>query len=321
MITQEIFKKQIGGIQTKLDARTVEPFFGFAERWFRAEIGRELFAYLDGLTNPIGADPDLLDLAQSCVAWHAYALAFPHLKLRVGDLGLMKSSPANTIAVTKWEYVDSRDANLSMTDLALENFWRELELVRPDAWTQSSAYQERNHYFLRSATELGKVLPIVGRNYRFFQKLLPYIDRAEEFYLAPAITESLFDTLKAKWQNPSSSFSAEEKELLKRIQKALAHYAVFEAFPYVPLIVDENGIRQARQKDGTQEEEYPEPHLRNSLRRQLHHDAESYLFRVKQYLDGKASPTVFTSYYEKYLAPEVVKSEPDDFTNQSHVIL
>ncbi|WP_143092994.1 DUF6712 family protein, partial [Arsenicibacter rosenii] len=109
MITFEILKNQLGGIQSSLKFETVKPFARSAERWFKGEVGPELFAWLKGLTPAADTDQyDLLDLAQACMSWYAYDLAFPHLKLRVGDQGIMKTVPQNQTAVTKWEYVDSR---------------------------------------------------------------------------------------------------------------------------------------------------------------------------------------------------------------------
>ncbi|WP_143092993.1 DUF6712 family protein, partial [Arsenicibacter rosenii] len=109
MITIDILKKQLGGIQAKIAPETLQPFIRTAERWFRGEIGPELFAYLNAFTPAAGTDEyDLLDLAQACMSWYAYDLAFPHLKLRVGDQGIMKVVPSGHVALTKWEYVDSR---------------------------------------------------------------------------------------------------------------------------------------------------------------------------------------------------------------------
>ena len=319
MITQEILKAQLGGIQASLKFETVKPFVKMAERWFRGEVGSDLFAYLKGLTNP-AADSDeaeLLDLAQACMCWYAFSLAFPQLKLRVGDTGLSKTVPQNQVAITKWEYVDTQEANLQMVDLMQENFWALVEQIQPDAWIESTAYADRRRYFIRSASELGSFVSLVGRNSRFFQQLLPYIKRAEDFYIKPLLTPELFTQVKAAWQD-TDALPGHTATLIEAIQPAVAHLALFEAYPYLPLVVDQTGIRQSRSKDGTREEEFPEAQLRNNQRRQLSQDGQVYLAEVRKLLDTMASTTIFVPYYN---FQQTNQSEPDDFTGKAHVIL
>lgn len=319
MITVDIFKDQIGSVQNKISFDTIKPFIKTAERWFKGQIGPDLFAYLKGLTNP-AADSDeaeLLDLAQACLCWYAYDLAFPHLKLRVGDQGMMKTTPQSQVAVTKWEYVDSREANLQMVDLMQENFWALLQEMQPSAWTESTAYAERCRYFIRSATELGSFVSLVGRNSRFFQQLLPYIRRAEDFYIKPLLTAELFNQVKAAWQD-TDALPGHTASLIEAIQPAVAHLALFEAYPYLPLRVDQEGIRQSRSKDGVREEEFPEAGLRKAQRLQLQLDGETYLAEVRRYLDSMSSTTIFVPYYNYQ---QTNQTEPDDFTGKPHILL
>lgn len=298
----------------------IQGFCSHAERWFKDEIGSELFAYLQTINATTPEGKELLRLTHSCLAWYAYTLAFPHQKFRVGDLGMMKSSPANVVAVTKWEYVDTRDANLSMLDLSLEYFWRELEIQKPAAWTGSAAYKLRNKYFLRSADELGQLLPIAGRNYRFFQKLITHIEDVENELIRPTITPGVFADLKTKWQNPLAQFSLDEEMLISQIRKALAYLAVFAAWPYLPLDINEDGISEKRSKSGVNEGVAPDPNLRERLQQQLSLDGEKKLASVRTFLDVTATPSLFPAYYQKYLAAGT-EPEPDDFTDKPHVIL
>ena len=322
MLTPEIMKAQLGVLQASMKAESMQGFYDHAERWFRDEVGPELFSYLKTITSAQPESQELLRLAQSCMAWYAYTLAFPHQKFRVGELGMMKASPQNAIAVTKWEYVDSRDANLSMLDLSLEYFWRELETLKPDAWTNSDAYQIRNRHFLRSAAELGQLLPIAGRNYRFFQKLITHIEDVEDDLIRGELTNSVYADLKAKWQDPMAQLTADEQQLISLIRKALAYLSVFEAWPYLPLALDELGISEKRSKDGTSEAVSPDVNLRGSMRHQLYVDGQKRLAKIRTFLDETATPDIFPGYYQKYLAPGATNDfQFDDFTDKPHVIL
>ncbi|GAB3990416.1 hypothetical protein GCM10028807_17530 [Spirosoma daeguense] len=327
MITKEILKMHLGGIQGKLDFSTMEPFANFAERWFSDQVGRELVAYLAGLQNPTAGTPDpiqggadLLYLAQSCISWRCYELAFPHLKMRVGDLGLQKLNTQNTVAIAKWEYVDSKEANVAMLDLALENFWRALEEVRPAVWTGSSAYKKRQRYFIRSAYELAQSVPTMGRKYRLFDQLLTYIKRAEYVYIKPMLGGLDYQALKANWSNPDHELTEAETAILEFIQPALAHLAIYEAYPYLPLhSSDETGITERRSKGGIIEDVTAAPDKTNSQKRQLYMDGQFYLGELQEYLQATASAQLWPGYYAEN-SPKTGE-ESDSYNDSSLVIL
>lgn len=320
IVNLQLLKTHLGGIQTKLNFDTVLPFVRVAEHQFKKEIGSELYNFLEtGGFAGDSAEINLLDLAQAYIAWTAYDLAFPHLKLRVGDMGMMKSAPANTIAVTKWEYVDTREANIKMADLFAELFWEQLEEVQPQEWKESNAYQLRNQHFVRSAAELKQYVSWLGRNSRMFDKLRPYIEEAEE-NLRTEITDEVFEDIKAKLQDDLETLDSKEKNLLKRIKKAVSLQAVELSMPYLPLTIDEKGIRELRLKDGTQEEEIAEKQYRNRLLIALQKDTQIALTKVLEYLDTNATPTYWASYYT-FKQGQVPDKELEDFTDHKSIIL
>jgi hypothetical protein len=322
MLTKDIIKQQLGGLQAKFEFSTVEPFCQFGERWFRDQVGRELLAYLADLRQPAAGsdDAELLYLAHACMSWKAYEMAFPHLKLRVGDLGIQKMNTTNAVAVSKWEYVDSREANLAMLDLALENFWQSIEQIRPAAWLASPAYQKRQRVFIRTATELAEHIPTLGRNSRLFDQLITYVRRAELVYIRPVLTDAVYQELKAAWSNPDAELTSQQETLLELIRPALAHLAVFEAYPYLPLTIDVTGITESRSKDGALEQVAPGADAKGTQKRQLYNDGQFFISEVEQYLKATATPELFASYYQAHL-PKPGQSDADDFTNSSLIIL
>lgn len=323
MITSANFKEHIGGIQTELDFTTVLPFVNSAAMWFRKEIGNELYTLLAG-TPPANSNPDyqMYYLARACVSWRAYELAFPHLKIRVGDVGMMKNSPANTISITKWEYTDTMDSIRKMLDQNLEYFWDEVESRKPTTWTGSLNYQVRQELFINSAAQMDKYVGIVGNNARLFNKLVLHILRAEQHYIKRIATSGVVQALKAKLSDSSPTLTVQEAELVELIRQAIAPLALYEAYPHLSLVVDENGIRQARLKDGTSEQEFPEAGLRNAQRQQLFNDGQLYLANIKSYLNANATASVFPSYYTAYLADGMPAGDLyEDQKDHSQIVL
>lgn len=321
ILTQPILKARLGGVQTSIAWATFEPFAKAAERNFRDRIGKELFSFLEKLEDTKAEEFALRELAEAAIAWEALIRALPHLKLRIGDMGLMKTSPPGTVAVTKWEYIDTADAAQKEADDHLEDFFKELESVRPAVWTSSTAYKLRQKHFIRSSDELSQFVSLGGgRNGRFFDMMVPYIARAEELYIEPILTESDFSTLLEKWQDPAASWSRKEEKVIELIQKVVAAMAYFEAFPFLPLQVDYKSFSSPRSKDGITEEREPDPNDVSFLQRQLYKDGQLYAVKLKEQLDKVASPELFPGYFDAFLkatSPE----EPEDYTHTSHVII
>lgn len=322
-LTHTVYKEQIGGVQTSMSASTIQPFFSLAERELKKRVGAAVYDHVTGEAPSDEGEAaiwaELKTLCQGWGCWYAHSLAFPHMKFRFGDLGMMKNSPQNAIAITKWEYVDSVEANLEMQDVFLELIWELLETEAPEFWTVSDVYKSRQKHFIRSAAELASFVPAVGKSSRFYERLQVYVARAEELYISELLTDEVFDGLLTKWVD-RTPFSTTEKKMVDLIQKATAHLAVFEAYPYLPLKLDENGVRQIRSKDGVKEEEYPEKRFANTQRRQLYQDGELYVGKLKALLMKTATTTVYPTFYEKYLTPENQEAE-EDFTESSHIIL
>jgi len=325
ILNLEKLKKQLGGIQGKLNFETVLPFVKIAERDFRKVVGPALYDFLNGADFTGQPEPDqvnlaeLLEITQGCIAWLAYDLALPHLKLRVGDLGILKTSPSQTVSVAKWEYADTREANLAMVDLMWEFFWESLEETKLPAWTASEAYQRRNEHFIRSADELNALVALAGRNRRLFAQLERFIHRGEQLYIREAVTPEVFDSLKEKWKDKDAQLAPLEKALVDKIREALAYFTLHEAYPYLPIKLDENGLREVRKWDGLTNESTAGADVRNAQRQQLWQDAQLYLARLRAFMDENATPTQFAPYHTAYLSTPA--EEQEDFTNKPHIII
>lgn len=309
ILSQEILKKHIGTIEKDTNVANIQPFWKMAIRELKKKLGKEL---VDAFSTQ---DDELKDLMEAWAVWYAYSLAFPHLKLRVGNSGIAKSLPNGHTAVTKWEYADSKESNIEMQDALLELIFEFLEEEKPEAWTSSDQYLSRQSRFIRSSSELQKIIPMVGKSSRFFDQLVTYIGRAERDYIADLLTDAVFDLLKEKQNN---SPSTQEKRLIELIQQAVAHIALAEAMPYLPLKMDEVGVRQVRRKEALATEEIADRKDVQSVRKALWKDAEFYVGKLKKAMLDISSPTVYPTFFERWAN---VPADTPDFSQNSHIIL
>lgn len=321
----EKFKAQLGGVQAAMKFEAAMPFIKIAEREFRTIVGVELYDFLNEADFTEAPELDqvkleeLLEITRGCIAWAAYDLALPQMKVRVGDIGMAKNAPANTVAISKWEYVDTRESNLAMSDMLWEMFWECLEDTKPEPWTSSAAYIRRNEYFLRSADELTDYISLVGRNRRFFTQLEKFIRRSEQLYICETITQGVFDNLKMRWKDKSVVLTPFESVLVEKIREALAYLTLHEAYPYLPIKIDENGLREVRKWDGIANETTADAKNRNAQRIQLWQDAQLYLGKLTDFMNKNSTPSQFPDYY---LANMTTAPEPEeDFTCKSHVLI
>jgi len=311
-LTIEKYKEHVGGVQSAMKVDTLRPFFGIAKRELRKRIGTAMY---DSLSEP-NADEEFLQLCEGWACWYAHSLAYPHLKMKVGDAGIMKSSPANTLAITKWEYADTREANIEMQDMFLELVFEYLEEVQPQAWKASPEYVARMSRFIQSSKELQSIIPMVGKSSSFFQQLLTYISRAEDLYLAEILTEEVFQQVKESYM--SGTLDATEAIMVDYIKKAVAHLAIYEAMPYLPLKMDEVGVRQVRRKEALGTEEIADKKILSQVRTKLYQDGEMYIKKLKKYTLSIASETKYPTFYAAWGQQEEFTQ---DYSQNSHIIL
>lgn len=311
-LTIETYKENIGGVQSAMKIDTLRPFFEMAKRELRKRIGRDMYAYL----STVDVDQEFLTLCKGWASWYAHSLAFPHMKMKIGDAGMMKSSPSNTIAITKWEYADSREANLEMQDIFLELIFEYLEEVEPQAWKDSEEYAARSSRFIRTSKELQEIVPMVGKSSRFFQQLLTYISRVEELYLAELLTDEVYFDLKSRYV--AKQLEPAEKIAVNYIKQMVGHLAVYEAMPYLPIKLDEIGVRQVRRKEALGTEEIADKKVISQVRAKLYQDGELYAGRVKTFFKGLANETKYPTFYAKWNDSDTFTQ---DYSQNSHIIL
>ncbi len=303
IITADIVKKNIGGVQSKLNAATIEPFLLISERWFKGKIGIELYEYLLGLED----SDELKTLAQGAMSWYAFSKAQPHIHVKVGDLGMMKNQPQNTVALTKWEYLKIEESNLGMIDLFLELFFQKIEDYEIPNYSDGKAAKERNSYLIRSATELTEIIPTVRGSVRLFEELKTLLRRNEEYYLREVMTNEVFDSLIEARNN--ANLLEKDAKIVELAKRTLAFYTFINAHVYLSIIIDTEGIRVIEKSDSTRNEVPASSNKIDNFRLEMKSEAELSLSKLKEALNAIASESIFPSYYEKYLKRQNVESD------------
>ncbi|MFN8347430.1 MAG: DUF6712 family protein [Spirosomataceae bacterium] len=201
----------------------------------------------------------LLPKIQRALAWFAYLKYLPFSIGNDGDNGLQEVGTDSTQPV-RIGVLDKRLRESEKNAVeALERALLFLETNRVDyaTWTGSPAWAQYKSLFLWSATEMAKYLPSFGQNARLYLNVRPYIALAEQDYILPILGPAMFDELKGK---VLSTMTANEKELLAHVQRALAFTAYAQALPDLNIVTLGNGnLRVLSDFDGIYNQKTPEP--------------------------------------------------------------
>jgi hypothetical protein len=116
----------------------------------------------------------------------------------------------------------------------------------------------------------------------------------------------------------SGTLDATEAIMVDYIKKAVAHLAIYEAMPYLPLKMDEVGVRQVRRKEALGTEEIADKKILSQVRTKLYQDGEMYIKKLKKYTLSIASETKYPTFYAAWGQQEEFTQ---DYSQNSHIIL
>lgn len=118
-----------------------------------------------------------------------------------------------------------------------------------------------------------------------------YVEQSEVTFIIPVISELMYNTFHGLMNNPVNATKTFEQiftnpfdlEAFKRIGKALANYALFEAFPFLNTVIGDAGVGQLSSKEGTFN---PAAQWRYLDRRLAHLDnADRFTDQLLEYLE------------------------------------
>lgn len=165
----------------------------------------------------------LWDKAIKVVGPLAKYLMAPEAADKISNLGVNVNQSDNVIPSSDLGIYHLRTALLSSGYNAIDTLYKFLYKNKADypLWTSSDAFIDFKKHFISTAEQFNKFVVINNSSWIFYQ-LSAYMNDVEDRYIIGAISEELFDDMKAKWQ--SESFSPKEQKLHKTICQCIAQY-------------------------------------------------------------------------------------------------
>lgn len=165
-------------------------------------------------------------------------------------------------------------------------------------WDKSEAYKQGKGSIITNATELQQYVNI-GESHRTFIALLPTLKNTErqllKSYLSPGLFEALIGALKS-----SNSLPQEYSNLLEYARPALAYSTMVEALDDHNLEVSPEGVIQHSLKtvDQNIKGKLPaKPDAIDQYKTRMSKRAKSWLLDLRNFLNTKASSTLYAEYF------------------------
>jgi hypothetical protein len=262
-------------------------------------LGQTLYEEVLAQAQVDSAIKTLVDLCKRVVAPLAYWMELPLLQINISDKGIGSFSSENMQAAHRWEYEELKDALADKGCYALEQLLQHLfDNKSTYNWTLPVDYKTT---FL-TGKEFAKYYPVY-QPYRTFESLRPIVKQVEDQYVRTTVGDEFFEYLR-----DNAAPTAEEKNALDFLKKAIANLTIKTAIEVLPVKLSTNGftvlLGDAGDKKTKGEQSAPSA-LLNITYTSVERTGESYLMRLKDYLNSKASDSVFSTFKNSsyYAAP------------------
>ncbi len=259
---------------------------------------------------------------QEITANFAFAFHLPFGDVQASSGTMSRIENDNHKSLFKYQKQEMKDEAIKTGLEILEILLQYLETNKAEfpLWTVSPAYTIQLEYFLQTAEQFSKSVPI-GNSRLLFKQIKPLLFENEELYLVPLLGEELYLELKTKLK--ANNLSAIEKILQDKINAYLSRMIMFKAIPYLNISFKDGLIRYtAKDDDNTkQESQTPDNHLDFLLRDlQLQSETRKTVlidFLQKQFTDFAEFANFQTSKFYKPPVPviaPIVMNTPKDTT-------
>lgn len=304
----EKLKKHIGSLQKSLDFNTIRPFVAMAERrYIIPAIGQALFKRLDSGVAAENETADetvrytaLRELTEVSLAWFAYLIAMPHIRVATGDLGVVMNQPSRTTMAPKWAHIDVMKSAMAQAELSLEYVLDFLFEAADDypVW-RDGQFEKAHELFHVSAMSLTRDLPVVANKHLTYLALRPYLLHAEKDYVCKLITPGVYEQIKAKWTSKDAVITDKESTLIALIQRATAPRALLLALPYLRIQLFGDGIRVLNLDDALVNELSATDKAIEQLRTDCITKTKQVEADLLTYLNEQSTPSSFPTFYER----------------------
>ena len=215
-------------------------------------------------------------------------------------------------AAHRWEYNEVKDNLADKGAYAIEALLKYLfdNIDDYDEWADSEEYQEAASLIFTTGTDFNKYFRL-HLPFRTWWEFRALISEVEDFYINSAIGKDFFKSLK----DNAEDASAEEKEAITLIKKSVAHLTIIRAIEkksvkISPLGFTVKSLGAYSEGTGYDDEQAPGTDL-SMLYASCERSGEAYLLQLIEYLNSKASETVFADFFtsDKYVAPSAALPE------------
>jgi hypothetical protein len=297
------FKESFGGVQRNMEWKTWSPYVNEAEQFFIIPaIGVEFYTELSTLLNQ--TNPTItphfkyvINLLKISLSAYTDFVGWFRSLLQTGDGGKTVAVPAQSQAPGKW--------------LGL-GVYLEQNAEHFGTWKNSSAYTVSAKLFIPSAAELTESFPHASNSRRMYLQLKGYLKKAQEKKLKSVIGAELYSAWMTKRTTAIDTATENELEAWELAQGFVARTAVAEATPYLNISED---WRLIADFDGMQSESALSVDRRNEIALVESEAAENFKNQLINFLQEKASATVFPEYYASALYTSRQASPSKRFNN------
>lgn len=190
-----------------------------------------------------GAEDENLDLALQYCRLYILSMAYldfaPNNDMNHSNSGRSFQNEDKQKLPWQWQIDSDNAAIAERAYKALDRLFALLDETAWTEWTNSEAYKTANKLFIKDAITFDKTFSI-NRSAQLYYRLVPFMDDIEIEYINPILTDTNADTLRQV-----SSPTAEQKQLLMLIKKAIAYFSLSKAMQSFPVQMFPKTLRYA----------------------------------------------------------------------------
>ena len=278
-------------------------------------LGNDLYT---GLQQQVDAknvtQPVLLDIVRAAIVPLTVYKDLPFLQVQLGDTGLRKLLSENSQGAFRWEFNEVKD---TLEDKGCKALDQLLVYLYANKDTLSWTAPEQLSTVFKTGAEFNRFYTLKYPA-RTFLQLLPVIADVEEQYITYSIgKEFLLELMQ------TADPQGDVKDAVSLVKKSVANLTVMKAIEKMPVKVTPYGlfttIGDAVDDVAPKDKLAGTPQLemqRNAVER----DGESYLQKLLQLLQSKASATVFATFFasDYYQSPSSGTTETQNNNRKTY---
>lgn len=285
-----------------------------AIKWVKPLLGDYYTTLLDGYdeaTYAVGTDEEgeLLSRLQRAVANLTYYLAIPALNVQMkGSGGFTIDQSGTSVPASQWRVDDLRRQVFESGMDALDDMLEYLEAQKAHftVWAADDIYSELNKHFITTAKEFNKHVYIKSSRATFVA-MEPVMKQVEEFDVRPLLGDDYYDALKAKVL--ADTTTEEDDRIITWLLPGIAQLTLAKGLDQLSLDISQAGVlintRSAIQ-DNARESSQAKLEQMLGIKRRAEEAGNTWLKKVKTYLDANASASAYATYFgsDAYTEPD-----------------